>query len=50
MREFNWKLRGLVLKGRPGVGKTNTIFATAKDLGYEIYPCGNECNQIKYLK
>ncbi len=41
LKEQGWKLKGLIIKGREGVGKSSVVNVTARDLEYEIFDCGN---------
>jgi len=40
----------LIVRGRPGVGKTSAVRAVAKELNIDLQECGSDYNQTKYLK
>ena len=46
----HWQLSALVVRGRPGIGKTSAIRAVAHEMAIDLQECGNHFNQTKYLK
>lgn len=40
----------LIVRGRPGIGKTAAIRAVAHEMDIDLHECGNDYNQTKYLK
>jgi broad-specificity NMP kinase len=43
-------LLALVVRGRPGTGKSSAVRAIAHEMEIDLQECGNEFNQTKYLK
>ena len=50
IRENQWLLLALVVRGRAGTGKAAAVRAVARELGVDLQECGNHYNQTKYLK
>lgn len=50
IRENQWALLALIVRGRPGVGKTSAIRAVAAEMKIDMQECGSDYNQTKYLK
>lgn len=50
IQDNQWKLQALIVRGRPGVGKTSAIRAVAKEMDIDLQECGSHYNQTKYLK
>ena len=50
VQENQWDLVALIVRGRPGVGKTSAIRSVAKEMSIDLQECGSDYNQTKYLK
>jgi hypothetical protein len=50
IRDNQWELLALIVRGRPGVGKTSAIRAVAREMDIDLQECGSDYNQTKYLK
>lgn len=50
MKQYGWNCKGLILKGRNGVGKTSFLNALAKSMRIRTFEYASDVDQLQKMK